>query len=264
MRREMRQLEGAWYSQAAIDRSKVRLQRLGIFQESRDRYAEGARQRRPGRSQCRGRGNLVRRVHVRPGYSQVYGIVLSISVSQNNFLGTGDRAAFTRVQERFLDQIRIVLLPAGPYPRRHRSGLRCSDSKLNQQQANLANYLKQHGSILDLSRHPGTESDTVNLQLGASKTQIFTGSTIQQVMRSPAWPVLAANGNPIFTTTYYSPQPIVDYIKALNHKHLPRMVGAGQLGARHTQPLLQSDRTDHFSSFPRKSRCPARPWNITN
>ena len=31
MRREMRQFEGAWYSQAAIDRSKIRLQRLGYF-----------------------------------------------------------------------------------------------------------------------------------------------------------------------------------------------------------------------------------------
>jgi outer membrane protein insertion porin family len=27
LRREMRQLEGTWYSQAAIDRSKIRLQR---------------------------------------------------------------------------------------------------------------------------------------------------------------------------------------------------------------------------------------------
>ncbi|TLY51733.1 MAG: outer membrane protein assembly factor BamA, partial [Gammaproteobacteria bacterium] len=33
VRREMRQLEGAWYSQAAIDRSKIRLQRLGYFKK---------------------------------------------------------------------------------------------------------------------------------------------------------------------------------------------------------------------------------------
>ena len=31
-RREMRQFENAWYSQAAIDRSKIRLQRLGYFE----------------------------------------------------------------------------------------------------------------------------------------------------------------------------------------------------------------------------------------
>ena len=33
MRREMRQFEGSWFSQAAIDRSKVRLRRLGYFKE---------------------------------------------------------------------------------------------------------------------------------------------------------------------------------------------------------------------------------------
>ena len=32
LRREMRQMEGAWFSQSAIDRSRVRLQRLTYFE----------------------------------------------------------------------------------------------------------------------------------------------------------------------------------------------------------------------------------------
>ena len=43
IRREMRQFEGAWYSQAAIDRSKVRLQRLGYFEDVKGRHPQRCR-----------------------------------------------------------------------------------------------------------------------------------------------------------------------------------------------------------------------------
>ncbi len=47
IRREMRQFENTWYSQAAIDRSKIRLQRLGYF-EGVDVEVQPCRQQRPG------------------------------------------------------------------------------------------------------------------------------------------------------------------------------------------------------------------------
>jgi outer membrane protein insertion porin family len=63
---------------------------------------------------------------------------------------------------------------------------------------------------------PVSESDTVNLQLGASKTKIVTGFPAL-VADANGNPILDQNGNEQFYTSYYSPEPIVNYIKALNH-----------------------------------------------
>src|SRR5690606_7577158 len=95
LRREMRQLEGAWYSQAAIDRSKIRLQRLGFFQT-----VEIETPKVPGTED---QVDVVVTVKEQNsgsfsfglGYSQVQGIVSSVSVQQNNFFGTGDRVGLT-------------------------------------------------------------------------------------------------------------------------------------------------------------------------
>ena len=216
MRREMRQLEGAWYSQAAIDRSKVRLQRLGYFKK-----VDIETPKVPGSDDQVDLNVAVEETSSGAftfglGYSQVYGIVLSVAVSQNNFLGTGDRAAFTASRSDFLTKYQLSYYQ--PYLTQDGIGLGydVSYSKLNQQQANLANYLSNTAAGSTYLGIPVTESDTVNLQLGVSKTQILTGYKVQQ-FDAAGHPVLDSSGNPIFHDNYYSPQPIVDYIKALNH-----------------------------------------------
>jgi len=91
LRREMRQFEGQFYSQAMIDRSKVRLRRLGFFETVEFETPEV-----PG---VRDQVDLVVTVKERNagsfafgvGYSQNAGVVTSISLSQNNFLGSGNR-----------------------------------------------------------------------------------------------------------------------------------------------------------------------------
>lgn len=94
LRREMRQAEGGWISTPAIKRSKERLERLTFFEEvnletpavpgTTDQVdVDVTVKELPA-------GNLV----VGAGFSQTQGVVLSTGVTQENFLGTGNRASF--------------------------------------------------------------------------------------------------------------------------------------------------------------------------
>ena len=93
LRREMRQFESSWISTSAVERSRVRLQRLGYFEEvsvetpavsdSTDQVdVEFSVVERPS-------GNLSAGV----GFSQSQGIVINSSITQDNFLGTGHRVS---------------------------------------------------------------------------------------------------------------------------------------------------------------------------
>ena len=218
IRREMRQLEGAWYSQAAIDRSKVRLQRLGYFKKVEITT--------PKVAGSEDQVDVVVNVEETTsgaftfglGYSQVYGIVLTASVSQNNFLGTGDRASITASKSDFLEKYELSYFQ--PYLTTDGIGLGydLSYSKLNQEEANLASYLSDTVAIASYVAIPISESDTVNLQLGVNKTKILTsflGCAALDVNGNCVTD--PATGLPIEIESPISPQPIVDYIQQLNH-----------------------------------------------
>ncbi|MGB5736110.1 MAG: outer membrane protein assembly factor BamA [Thiohalocapsa sp.] len=94
LRREMRQLETAWFSTALVKRSRERLQRLGYFDDvnietpavpgSADQVdVDVTVKEKPS-------GNLMAGI----GFSQSDGIIFNTSISQSNFLGTGKRVAF--------------------------------------------------------------------------------------------------------------------------------------------------------------------------
>lgn len=95
LRREMRQLEGGWISTAAVERSKVRLQRLGYFEEVtvETPSVPGTADQVDVRYTVKEapNGNLLFGV----GFSQNQGIILNASVSQQNFLGSGKNVSFT-------------------------------------------------------------------------------------------------------------------------------------------------------------------------
>src|SRR4029450_4433054 len=90
IRREFRQLEGAWYDGPRIERSKVRVKRLGYFEDVNVETPPG-----PGTPDQvdievtvieKSTGNLLAGI----GYSSAEGIVLSASISQQNIFGWGN------------------------------------------------------------------------------------------------------------------------------------------------------------------------------
>lgn len=94
LRREMRQMEGGWISTSNVERSKVRLQRLGFFEEvnvetppvdgSTDQVdLNFAVKERPS-------GNLLLGV----GFSQAQGVIFNTNITQDNFLGSGKSVSF--------------------------------------------------------------------------------------------------------------------------------------------------------------------------
>ena len=96
LRREMRQMEGAWISTPSVERGKVRLQRLGYFEEDEINVETPAV---PGTVD---QVDVNYTVEEKPfgnfmaglGYSQGQGLIVQTSVTQDNFLGSGKRISF--------------------------------------------------------------------------------------------------------------------------------------------------------------------------
>jgi outer membrane protein insertion porin family len=181
VRREMRQLEGAWYSQAAIDRSKIRLQRLGFF-----KTVTIDTPKVPGTEdqvdvvvtlEEQNSGSFTFGL----GYSQVQGLIASVAVTQNNFFGTGDKIGVTAQQSSFLKRYQFSYFE--PYLTTDGIGIGYDfhHTEFDAGEDNLASYLTNSDAFDMYFALPITESDTINAQLGVSKTGVsyYEGLTPQ-------------------------------------------------------------------------------------
>lgn len=184
MRREMRQFEGAWYSQAAVDRSKIRLQRLGYFET-----VEVETPPVPGSSD---QVDLVYSVKETSsgsftfglGYSQTSGLTTSIDLSQNNFLGTGNRVAVNAARSTY--QERYGFSFTNPYftDGGVSLGYNLGWSETDYSDYNTAYYATTNASAKAIMGLPITENDTVSLAFGIDSNEVstYSGSTPQAII----------------------------------------------------------------------------------
>ena len=193
LRREMRQFEGSWYSQAAIDRGKVRLDRLGYFEEVNVENEPVA-----------GSDDLVDVVYTVKettsgsiaagvGYSQLSGVNLSLQLSENNFLGTGNRVSMSVTRSAY--QKRYDFSFMNPYFTQEglSLGYNLWWREFDYSSFNVASYSTNCGAAQVFLGLPLSESDSVSLMFGIDSNEIlaFPGST---------------------------PPPLVDYVSAVGNQ----------------------------------------------
>ncbi|KTS97273.1 membrane protein [Pseudomonas oryzihabitans] len=101
LRREMRQMEGGWASTYLIDQSKTRLERLGYFKEVKVETPQV-----PGTDDMvdvnynveeQPSGSITASI----GFAQSAGLILGGSISQNNFLGTGNQVSIGLTRSQY-------------------------------------------------------------------------------------------------------------------------------------------------------------------
>ncbi|MFC0679013.1 outer membrane protein assembly factor BamA [Lysobacter korlensis] len=230
LRREMRQFEGSWYSQAALDRSKIRLQGLGYFET-----VDVETQPVPGSPDQvdvivnvkeTTSGSFVFGV----GYSQLSGVTTQVQLSQNNFLGSGNRVSIEANRNAYLQRYEFSFL--NPYftDSGVSLGYNLAWREFDNSDFNTAQFSRTTRLGQVILGIPLTETDSVSAQLGVESDQLFTfpGATPQSAID-----YIDAVGN----RTFHTVRAEVGWARnSLNHALTPTAGMYQRLGAEVALP----------------------------
>ena len=172
IRREMRQLEAAWYDGNRIERSKIRLKRLGYFEDVN--IETPPVQGTPDEADVevtvteKSTGQLLAGV----GYSSADGVVLNASVSQQNIFGSGN--ALTAAINTSKVNRTISLAFTQPYWTIDGISrtLELYQKNVNTASLDVTSYMSSTlGAAVGFGL-PVSESDTINLGFRVERTSI--------------------------------------------------------------------------------------------
>lgn len=176
MRREMRQFEGSLASGERIDLSKLRLQRLGFFEEvtvDTPRVSGVADQvdvnvtvkEQPSGS-----------IGASIGFSQGSGVIFSANVSQSNFLGTGNRFSVGLSSSATQDSYSLSF--TDPYFTLDEvsRGYNFYYRKTKLDARNVSTYTTDAKGANISFGYPIDETERINFALGLDKTDITLGA----------------------------------------------------------------------------------------
>lgn len=172
LRREMRQFEGGWFSQAALDRSRIRLQRLPYMKQVDIETPQVSGTDDQVDIEVAVEETTAGSFSFGVGFSQTQGLITSISVTQDNFLGTGNRIGLSLSNSSIFKRFDISYVNPYYTDTGVSRGFRVSYRELDSGQANVVDFLSDTGSVSVNYGFPVTEVDRFNFLLGFDRTQI--------------------------------------------------------------------------------------------
>jgi outer membrane protein insertion porin family len=197
LRREMRQFEGSLASTDKIDLSKLRLQRLGFFKDvnietpkvpnSNDQVDVNVNvEEQPS-------GTLTASL----GYSGSSGFIFSLGVSQNNFLGTGNKVSVNLNRSDTSDSYNLSFLD--PYFTLDgvSRGYNLYYKKTKIDSLNVSRYATDSKGASLTFGYPIDETKSISFSLGVDQTDITQGTLASQVVQN----FIKEYGNSINTYT---------------------------------------------------------------
>ncbi|MEM1112425.1 MAG: outer membrane protein assembly factor BamA [Pseudomonadota bacterium] len=186
LRREMRQMESAPASSAAIEQSRIRLERLGYFSRATVETTEV-----PGTDDLIDVEFAVEEqssgsIGASFGFAQDAGLILGINLQQDNFLGTGKRVGIALNSSRFQDLYNFSY--TNPYFTEDgvSRGFNIFFRSTDLSEVNVASYTTDtFGGAINFG-YPIKETERLGFSIGISDTEITAGRfAVQEIAASP-------------------------------------------------------------------------------
>jgi outer membrane protein insertion porin family len=186
LRREMRQMEGAPASSSAIESSRIRLDRLGFFQQASVETPEV-----PGHDDLIDVEFSVEEqssgsIGASFGYAQGTGLILGLNLQQDNFLGTGKRVGLGVNSSQYQDFYNFSY--TNPYFTEDgvSRGFNIFYRATDLEEINVARYSTDtFGGAINFG-YPIRETERIGFSFGVSNTEITVGRfAVQEIKGSP-------------------------------------------------------------------------------
>lgn len=186
LRREMRQMESAPASAAAIEQSRIRLERLGFFSRATVETPEVA-----------GHDDLIDvnfeveeqssgSIGASFGFAQDAGLILGLNLQQDNFMGTGKRIGIGLNTSQYQDVYNFNY--TNPYYTEDgvSRGFNIFYRSTDLEEVNISSYsTNTFGGAINFG-YPIKETQRLGFSFGVSNTDITTGRfAVQEIQASP-------------------------------------------------------------------------------